>query len=194
MPKWDGEDKITFTPGWRLLTLTGNDTNDEGDFVLEFTIQGPDFKGLKYVQKLADPCNLRNDKDVETAFRRMCMWGKRMGLLTDKDKGTSPVIDFGKAMGFQGAMEWHNTSFPDKDNPGRTVSMCLPTFSGIYPLTHESIPPAARLHMGLALLPGQAMPVAGEQSPAKERKVRGKAKDEPAAAKPPEDLSDFNNV
>lgn len=189
-------------PGWYRAILDDAFIPDgKEDYTLVWKcIHGP-FNGAKQHDFVSSPERAASHGDGgEFALKRIKSLAKRMGLVKPKDVDKEFDAEFSNAIGLEFAIRVVPKTIIDPNDPHGKKRIPDPTGQtqldpmGVYPLTHEAIPPAERLKMGLELLPGQVVAepkvAAAKRKPAaKETVGAGANGSSPPAAKV--DLTDL---
>lgn len=159
------------TPGYYNARLieTGEDEKGCQNFVFE--ILGPTFPGFIHREKLYHPdLSTASPKGVEFLWKKVMSFAKRLGLIGGGDVGKQASVDWGKAVGWEGVISLIDDPYTNPET-GKVTHRCKIDFAPL-PKDHPSIPAGERKRLGLPPLPGQA-----EETPTKETKLRGAAKE-----------------
>lgn len=167
-------------PGWYLATLRSVKQGDKDRHItFSYRVDGPGMKGATVMHRLNIPRLCENNDWLDAQQKAWKVSADRIIFQGKSPFGQKVTGSFETAIGRQFVINVKDASYPDK-NTGKIVDKVDLDYAP-YPLDHDGIPPAVRVHLGLALLPGQELPKEGlPKGPTKR-----KAKTDDAAPMPP---------
>lgn len=167
----DTLDALRPGPGWYRVTLEDTGENAEtGNQEFKFRIAGPTMTGGIHTEFLNRPDLAQTEHQLAICVKKAKNWAKRLGLITDTDLGHDDVdIEWAKAIGRELVLHLNERSYFDQKTQAQKSVTQIDWAP--YPLDHQGIPAAARVTLGLPLLPGQTT----DAPPKPKAAPRGKA-------------------
>lgn len=166
-------DAMRVPAGYYLVTCTAHEKGHEHEEIIwKFRVDSALFKGQTLESRLGNPEMAMSDEDAKGQWKRLKIWFKRLGLVSDADAGKNVEVNPAGCVGKQFVLQMADNFFVGKK--GDQVNIPRPGYAGIYGLDHPEVPPAERVRLGLRLLPGQNVDEAATAPKKGGRPAKGK--------------------
>lgn len=144
--------------GWYDATVTSlSNRQKDGALEVHWKISNPPWTGTIITDIFNLPSLAMKREQVPKLVRRLSLFLYRMGLITKEQMGQRLSVDERALIGMRRILQVKREA--KQDAPPGSPEYSNIVYGAYYTLDRAEIPPEDRIRLGLALLPGQKLPV-----------------------------------